>query len=109
MAAEPLSAEPIITPKTAPEAPPAEPNRSRRSILGAGLAGLAGLVLGSLGRPQAADAAAGGSFIMGAANSAEVRLSAESRHYLCRAGLPPSGRVRVCGRPIASGGRRPNP
>jgi hypothetical protein len=69
MAAEPLT-EPIVLADAAPEAPLAEPSRSRRSILGAGLAGLAGLVLGSLGRPQAADAAAGGSLVMGAANSA---------------------------------------
>ncbi len=69
MAAEPLT-EAIVVSDPAPEAPPAEPNRSRRSILGAGLAGLAGLVLGSLGRPAPTDAAAGGSLIMGAANSA---------------------------------------
>jgi hypothetical protein len=69
MAAEPLT-EPIVLADAAPEALPAEPARSRRSILGAGLAGLAGLVLGSLGRPQAAEAAAGGSLIMGASNSA---------------------------------------
>jgi hypothetical protein len=69
MAAEPLT-ETIVVSDPAPEAPPAEPARSRRSILGAGLAGLAGLVLGSLGRPQATEAAAGGSLIMGASNSA---------------------------------------
>jgi hypothetical protein len=69
MAIEPLT-EPIVVSDSTPEAPPVEPARSRRSIIGAGLAGLAGLVLGSLGRPQAADAAAGGSLVMGAANSA---------------------------------------
>jgi hypothetical protein len=69
MAAEPFT-EPIVLDDAAPEAPPPEPARSRRSILGAGLAGLAGLVLGSLGRPQAADAAAGGSLVMGASNDA---------------------------------------
>jgi hypothetical protein len=69
MAAEPFT-EPVVAPDPAPEALAAEPGRSRRSILGAGLAGLAGLVLGSLGRPQAAEAAAGGSLIMGASNSA---------------------------------------
>jgi hypothetical protein len=69
MAIAPLT-EPIVVSDPAPEALPAEPARSRRSILGAGLAGLAGLVLGSLGRPQAAEAAAGGSLIMGASNSA---------------------------------------
>jgi hypothetical protein len=69
MAAEPFT-EPTDESGLTPEAPPAEPARSRRSILGAGLAGLAGLVLGSLGRPQAADAAAGGALIMGTANSA---------------------------------------
>ena len=69
MAAEPLT-EPIVLADAAPEAPLAEPARSRRSILGAGLAGLAGLVLGSLGRPAPTEAAAGGSLIMGAANSA---------------------------------------
>jgi len=69
MAAEPFT-EPIVLDDAAPEAPPPEPARSRRSILGAGLAGLAGLVLGSLGRPQAAEAAAGGSLVMGASNDA---------------------------------------
>jgi hypothetical protein len=69
MAIAPLT-EPIVVSDPTPEAPPAEPARSRRSVLGAGLAGLAGLVLGSLGRPQAADAAAGGSLIMGASNDA---------------------------------------
>ena len=69
MAAEPLT-EPIVVSDPTPEAPPAEPARSRRSILGAGLAGLAGLVLGSLGRPAPTDAAAGGSLVMGSANSA---------------------------------------
>ncbi len=69
MAAEPFP-EPIVLDDAAPEAPPPEPARSRRSILGAGLAGLAGLVLGSLGRPLPAEAAAGGSLIMGSANSA---------------------------------------
>ena len=69
MAAEPLT-EPIVLADPAPEAPPAESARSRRSIIGAGLAGLAGLVLGSLGRPAPADAAAGGSLVMGASNDA---------------------------------------
>jgi len=69
MAIEPLT-EPIVLSDPTPEAPPAEPVRSRRSLLGTGLAGLAGLVLGSLGLPRPAEAAAGGSLIMGAANSA---------------------------------------
>jgi hypothetical protein len=72
MAIEPLT-ESIVVPDTAVEpepAEPAEPARSRRSVIGAGLAGLAGLVLGSLGRPLGADAAAGGSLVMGSANSA---------------------------------------
>jgi hypothetical protein len=68
MAVEPLT-EPIVVPEQVSQATP-EPSRSRRSILGAGLAGLAGLVLGSLGRPAQADAASGGSLIMGAVNSA---------------------------------------
>jgi hypothetical protein len=68
MAIEPLT-EPIVVSDPAEPAEPAEPARSRRSILGAGLAGLAGLVLGSLGRPAPTEAAAGGSLIMGAANS----------------------------------------
>ena len=69
MAVEPLT-ETIVVSDAAPEVPPAAPARSRRSILGAGLAGLAGLVLGSLGRPAPTDAAAGGSLVMGASNSA---------------------------------------
>jgi hypothetical protein len=69
MAIAPLT-EPIVVSDPAPEALPAEPARSRRSILGAGLAGLAGLVLGSLGRPAPTEAAAGGSLVMGASNSA---------------------------------------
>ena len=69
MAIEPLT-EPIVSSDPRADAQPPEPNRSRRSILGAGLAGLAGLVLGSLGRPQGAEAAAGGSLVMGASNNA---------------------------------------
>ena len=69
MTIEPLT-EPIVVSDAATEAEPPEPARSRRSILGAGLAGLAGLVLGSLGRPAQAQAASGGSLVMGAANSA---------------------------------------
>jgi hypothetical protein len=69
MAVEPLT-EPIVVSDTATQAERPEPSRSRRSILGAGLTGLAGLVLGSLGRPAQADAASGGSLVMGAANSA---------------------------------------
>ncbi|MGD0863645.1 MAG: hypothetical protein ABSA21_12980 [Candidatus Limnocylindrales bacterium] len=69
MAIEPLT-EPIVVSEPTPEAPPAEPVRSRRSLLGTGLAGLAGLVLGSLGLPRPAEAAAGGSLIMGSSNSA---------------------------------------
>ena len=53
-----------------PDAQLAEPRRSRRSIITAGMAGLAGLALGSFGRPPQAEAATGGSLIMGAANSA---------------------------------------
>jgi hypothetical protein len=68
MAIEPLT-EPIVVPEQVPE-PGAEPARSRRSVLGTGLAGLAGLVLGSLGLPRPAEAAAGGSLVMGSANSA---------------------------------------
>jgi len=63
MAIEPLT-EPIVVPEQVSE-PGAEPVRSRRSLLGAGLAGLAGLVLGSLGIPRPAEAAAGGSLILG--------------------------------------------
>jgi hypothetical protein len=69
MAIEPLT-EPIVSSDPTADAQPPEPARSRRSIIGAGLAGLAGLVLGSLGRPAPTEAAAGGSLVMGAANSA---------------------------------------
>jgi hypothetical protein len=69
MAVEPLT-EPIMRSEPEPTTPAAEPSRSRRSLLGAGLAGLAGLVLGSFAKPEPADAAAGGSLIMGASNSA---------------------------------------
>jgi len=69
MAVEPLTKLPAGS-DPAPQAPSPEPVRSRRSLLGAGLAGLAGLVLGSLGRPPGADAAAGSSLILGASNSA---------------------------------------
>ena len=48
-----------------PSVQPAEPPRSRRNVIAAGLAGLAGLVLGSLGLPRPAEAAAGGSLILG--------------------------------------------
>ena len=63
MAIEPLT-EPIVSSDPTADAQPPEPARSRRSILGAGL------VLGSLGRPAQAQAASGGSLVMGAANSA---------------------------------------
>ncbi|MGD0863582.1 MAG: hypothetical protein ABSA21_12665, partial [Candidatus Limnocylindrales bacterium] len=73
MAIEPLT-EPLVVPEQvsepAPEPAPAEPPRSRRNVIAAGLAGLAGLVLGSLGLPRPAEAAAGGSLIMGSSNSA---------------------------------------
>lgn len=44
--------------------------RSRRDLIRAGLAGAAGLALGTMGAPAATDAAAGGSMLLGRANSA---------------------------------------
>jgi hypothetical protein len=65
-----------------PSVPPAEPPRSRRNVIAAGLAGLAGLVLGSLGLPRPAEAAAGGSLVLGSttnsAGTSDTSLTTDS-------------------------------
>jgi hypothetical protein len=74
--------EPQVVADTPAGASASEPTRSRRSIIGAGIAGLAGLVLGSLGRPSAAQAAAGNPLIMGStsnsAGTSDTSLTAAS-------------------------------
>ncbi len=76
-----VPAEPEI-PGAAVEPTPAGPPRSRRSLLVAGLSGAAGLVLGALGRPAAAEAAAGEPLMLGQAND-----SGTSQTTLQNAGL----------------------
>jgi len=74
--------EPQITIDLQLDVPHPAPARSRRALLAAALGGLAGFVASTLGRPVQAQAAAGGSLILGAAND-----SGTAQTTLTNAGL----------------------